>query len=93
MSPASYNSKRVKLTLQEEGQERDHEHEEDTDDAVVDPLERRREVVAADGTDELSGRRVLADRDLVVQRTKEDHCERPSVSTRTIPPEHSSTYS
>ena len=79
--------------MQEQRQERNHEHQEDTDDAVVDPLERRGEVVAADGTDELSRRRVLANGDLVVQRTEEDHCERPSVSTRTIPPEYSSTHS
>ena len=80
-------------TLQEQRKESDHEHQEDTDDAVVDPLERRREVVAADGTDKLAGRCILADRDLVVERTKENHCERPSVSTRTISKEHSSTYS
>ena len=43
------------LTLKEERQEGNHEHKEDADDAMVDPLEGGGEVVAARRSDELAG--------------------------------------
>ena len=61
--------------MKEERQECDHEHKEDTNDTVVDPLECGREVVAAGRADELPGPRVLADVQLVVERTQEHHYE------------------
>ena len=43
------------LTLEEEREERNHEHEEDTNDATVNPSENGGEVVAARRSDELAG--------------------------------------
>ena len=42
------------LTLQEQGQERNHEYQEDTDDAAINPGEHGAQVVAARRTEELS---------------------------------------
>ena len=62
------------LTLQEERHESDHKHQEDADDAALDPLEDRDEVVATGlPTDVLAAGRVLADRDRRLQGTEEDH--------------------
>ena len=61
-------------TLEEERQVCNHEHKEDTNDTVVDPLECGREVVAAGGAEELAGRRVSAHLQLPIERTQEHHC-------------------
>ena len=62
------------LTLQEERHESNHEHQEDANDAALDPLEDRDEVVATGlPADVLAAGRVLANRDRRLQGTKEDH--------------------
>ena len=63
----------IERTLKEQRQVRDEEHQEDTDDRAVNPLEDGREVVAALRANELARLRVLADCDLRVQRTQEYH--------------------
>lgn len=64
---------RCEHTLEEEGQESDHEHEENTNDATVNPAEDRVEVVAARYSDKLPSRSILADCQLVLEGTQEDH--------------------
>lgn len=67
------NDHRRKHTLQEERKESDHEHQEDTDNTPVDPLERRLEIVASCYPKELPTWGVLADRKLTLQGTEEHH--------------------
>ena len=63
--------KRLRIqTLQEQRQIRNHEHQEDTDDTMIDPLERWREVVAPSGPKELPRLRVLADLEPVADRAQ-----------------------
>ena len=69
-------SSAAKRTLQEERQEGNHEDQEDTDDATIDPGENGTEVVASLRTEELSLLRVSAQRQLRLQGTQEDHWER-----------------
>ena len=60
--------------MKEQGQEGDHEHQEDTDDAVFDPSKDGNEVVATRlVSKELSAIGVPADWNLLVQSTQEDH--------------------
>lgn len=54
LGSSSRGARREKLTLQEERQEGDDEHQENTDDRAVDPVEDRLEVVASAGADERS---------------------------------------
>lgn len=73
LGSSSRGAHRRKLTLQEERQEGDNEHQEDTDDRTVDPVEDRLEVIASAGADECSRLAVLAQCQLRVQCSKEDH--------------------
>jgi len=66
--------KKKTQTLEEKRQEGNHEHQENTDNATLDPGEDGVEVVASRlATNELSRRRVLADRKIRVQSSNEDH--------------------
>ena len=63
------------LTLHEQRQKRDHEYQEDTDNAMVDPVEDRVEIVAASlSVQRLAGARVLANCEFRVKSAEEDHC-------------------
>ena len=61
-------------TLKEQRQESDHEHKENTDNAVSDPLKHGNQVVATSlASQELAGRGVLAYSDGRVERSEEHH--------------------
>ena len=78
--------------MQEQGQERNEEHEEDTNNAVLDPVEDREQVVASVlAAEEVALGRVLADLELLVQRAQEHHCGKASATANGQP--KSSTYS
>lgn len=62
------------LTLKEEGQERNHEDQENTNNAAPDPFKDGDEIVTTRlTTNELAGIRVFANPDLRVQGTQENH--------------------
>ena len=77
-------------TLHEQRQECDEEHQEDRDNAVLDPVKDRNEVVAA----VLSGKGVatrvdLADGELFVERAKIEHCKVVSILSYARPAAYS----
>ena len=63
------------LTLKEQQQERNHEHQKDRIDAPLNPVKHRHKLItSALIRDELSLRVESAYLQLVVERTQEDHC-------------------
>ena len=62
------------LTLQEERHESDHEHQEDTDDAAMDPIEDGDKIVATRlTTNGLALAVVLANREFLVESSQIQH--------------------
>ena len=62
------------LTLQEQGQESDEEHQENGLNATLDPVKDGEQVVASLlAAKEVAVRRVLADLELLVERAEEHH--------------------
>ena len=61
------------LTLQEQRQECNEEHQEDGDDAAANPVEYGDQIVASSlSSDQLSGIGILADQQLLIERSQED---------------------
>ena len=63
----------IERTLKEQRQVRDEEHQEDTDDTPVDPLEHRSQVVATRLTNEGARGRVLANSEFAPERAEVNH--------------------
>lgn len=60
-------------TLQEQRQECNEEHQEDGDDAAANPVEYGDQIVASGlSSDQLPGIGVLADQQLLIERSQED---------------------